>query len=75
MITQVPELYDGGYWYVVGAKEVVEDGETIATVPFAEFVARYSGSDVRVRVVAPIPTPAHQATAVPGKFFARIGGR
>lgn len=73
MITQVPELYDGGYWYRVPA---VQDEDGAWTVEIPEFCADYDLDSetalVRTLNIASVDT---QVSNNLPKFFARIGGR
>lgn len=53
MIRQIPELADGGYWYVC---EVItdEDGKR-PDMPAADYCAQYGTTHAIVRVLTPIP--------------------
>lgn len=72
-----PELYDGGYWYVV---DVVPDpelgGQTPGVVPGVGWCASYlSGGKVLVRVPDAVALPSAGSAAGVDKFRGRIGGR
>lgn len=54
MIEQVPDLYDGGYWYVVSANPS-GDGEGFTPgILFPHYTAWYGAAHVLVRVTAPV---------------------
>lgn len=89
MITQVPELYDGGYWYAVKAT-MTDDAVSIPLEIFAANYADIAGlkyAAVRLNEQMPMPIVDHSVSQIitacfdqglipqDNKFFARIEGR
>ena len=89
MIAQVPELYDGGYWYAVKAA-IYDDKMGVPFDSFAANYAEFSGAKyAAVRMIEQISTPEVEYTVsqiltacfeqghIPhdSKFFARLEGR
>lgn len=87
MIRPVPELADGGYWYVVPVvPDPVEGGKTPGEIPGVGWCAWYgvvngeSVCAVRLpsRVDVPTAIDAHPSEVISGwqhKPYARVGGR
>ena len=78
MITQVPHLYDGGYYYVMPIEiDADEGGQSPGDVgSFAG--ARYSNGYVVFRKIEQTTLPEQQVTveqiADPSKPWGRVGG-
>ena len=79
VITQVPHLYDGGYYYVMPiVVDPIEDGQSPGDVgSFAGAVYRLGY--VVFRKIEPIALPEQPVTvgeiAEPSKPWGRLGGR
>ena len=69
MIAQVPELYDGGYWYAVrahdGKPEIDFDGW------FAEYSAHRDYAVVRLLHMVALPDIGVSVSDIHPKFYAR----
>lgn len=73
MITQVPELYDGGYWYRVPAVQDEDSGIRPLIEDAEGWCAWEYSSSMLVRVVTLLVVDDHQDIPIP-KPYARIGG-
>lgn len=76
MITQVPHLYDGGYYYVM---PIVEDDAESSPGEVGSFAGvRYSNGYAVFRKIEQITLPEQPVTvgqiANPAKPFGRLGG-
>lgn len=80
MINQVPELYDGGWWYVAATlpNDPGIDNGLRPDLPAMSMTARYfeDGGETYalVRMIEPANVPDAGLTAPVAKSRARIGG-
>jgi len=86
VIAQVPELADGGYWYVVASvPDPLEGGHTPGDIPpnWTAWYGNVDGVDCAVvRMPAPVTIPEGPSIAIgavlsgwPDKPYSRVWGR
>lgn len=75
MIAQVPELFDGGYWYKVPVVDREDQGRHPDLPPGTDWCGWYEEDAALVRVVDPLVLPDNATQTNLTRPYARIGGR